>query len=495
MPPVAPSPAQTRSGDPQQAYHDGLLALQQGNKLAEATRLLEQAYAALPTRGDVAYNYGVALQQSGQLEQAIAAWDRAATLSPQHAVIWSNLALAQSLTGRIDDAKATYNKARTLHPANRDLLYNEALLLHNTGALEESLRLFEELGTRHPNDQPAWINAGKTAKSLRDYAKAERFYDKALALDGPYKTLARFNRANLLLLQGRWKDGFAAYESRLDLPDVPPAPWGLPVCPASPPRGTRLLVWSDQGFGDALMYLRFVPELAARGYDVSLFVQKPLKALLANTSCVTNIFTPDDAPAAMDAALALGSLPFFLDADPATSWKGPYLRAPASLLSPLPARTGKRRIGLVWAGNAKHENDRQRSLDPATLAPLVTATATDTEWFSLQLGPRGSELRKAGLDTLVRDVSGNLTDFAASAAVLQDIDLLISVDTAAVHLAGALGKPVWTLLPAIDSDWRWGLTGTTCFWYPSMRLWRQTGPGAWTALIEEMGKDLQKTSL
>ncbi|MDD3182204.1 MAG: tetratricopeptide repeat-containing glycosyltransferase family protein [Alphaproteobacteria bacterium] len=473
-------------------YHQGMQAAQTGDD-QRALSLLQQAMEALPQRGDIAYNYGVLLQQAGRIDDAIATWQRASKHSPQHSVIWTNLALALTLSGQWEKAQETYTQALALHPQCRDLLYHYALFLNKMGNLDQSLATFKTLLDATPQDQAALMNAGKTAKAAGQFSQAVTYYDRAINSGGPHTALAYFNRANLLLLQGQWRNGFTDYEWRLKLSDAPPAPWGLPSFHDSLPRGSRLLLWSDQGLGDALMFLRFAPLLAARGYAVFLFVQTPLKTLLTGSLSVQGVFDPTDAPVPMDAALAIGSLPHILQCDPVTSWQGPYIVAPPIPSSPLPPRGTSQRIGLVWAGNPKHENDRNRSSSLQDIAPLLNQT--DTEWFSLQVGSRAEDIAKEGFQNRIVDLSESLTDFAVSAAVIRDLDLIITVDTAIAHLAGAMGKPVWTLLPKMNGDWRWGPAGETTFWYPSMRLYRQKQAGSWAESISEMGKDLHKTKL
>lgn len=474
-----------------QLYKQGLQAAKQGD-MAGALSLLEQATLILPARGDIAYNYGVILQQTGKLDRAITAWKSAVATSPEHAVIWGNLALGLMRRGLLDEAQTTYEQALTLHSESRDLLYPYALLLNKRGAYAQSLAVFDALLTRHPHDQATLINAGKTAKALGLFDRAEALYQQALDANGPHTPLAHFNRANLLLLQGKWHEGFDAYEWRLKLPDMPPAPWGLPAFHNDMPKGSRILVWSDQGLGDALMFFRFLPALAAQGYELYLFAQTPLKPLFKGHPFINDVFDPHDAPAPMDAALPIGSLPKILGAQPESSWAAPYMTAPP--LSILPPRTdSNRRIGLVWAGNPKHENDAARSLPLRAFAPLLDTPGTS--WYSLQLGATPQDIEAAGLSDKLCNLAPQITDFAASAAILRELDLLISVDTAAAHLAGAMGKPVWTLLPAQNGDWRWGTSGATSFWYPSMRLYRQDAADQGQAAIEKMGKDLQIMSL
>jgi hypothetical protein len=188
----------------------------------------------------------------------------------------------------------------------------------------------------------------------------------------------------------------------------------------------------------------------------------------------------------------LCSLPYALGLASIDVWQGPYVSAPQVPAFPFAERPPERkRIGIVWAGNAKHVNDANRSIDLAHFAPLFELPSI--EWYSLQVGDRVADLASSPNREGVRDLAPYLTDFSATASVLKELDLLISIDSAPAHLAGALGKPVWTLLPAIDTDWRWQTGGDTTFWYPTMRLYRQTQSGSWSAVVAAM-RDALRTN-
>lgn len=466
-------------------FQQGLDASRKG-KNAEALACLNEAAILLPTRADVAYNNGVVLHQNGFPLEAIAEWSRAAQLDPTHPEIWVNLTLALGLSGQAEKAFETYKTALKHHPACRDLLYNCANLLFRAGQIEESLAAYHRLLKYHPDDVPGLINAGKAAKNLGLWQEAEAFLSLAIAkAKKPLNAIAHFNRANVRLMQGKWQEGFEDYEWRLQIPGQPPAPWGLPAFRSDLPRGAKILLWSDQGIGDAIMFLRFAPALAEKGYQLFFFAPAPLKPLLSTLPYAQGVFSPFDPPQPMDSCLALGSLAHVLKIDPFVSRQNFYL--PSSAIR---QNTNKKRVGIVWAGNPKHPNDAHRSLSLERLAPLFSLSSI--KWASLQLGERAKELRASPFQGQVEDLSGALTDFAATAHALAELDLLISVDTATAHLAGAMGKPVWTLLPAFDGDWRWGKEGCETFWYPSMRLFRQPCAGAWDQTVEDVKKVLER---
>ena len=459
--------------------------------LENARSALARAHQALPERGDIAYNYGVVLQQSGRMTEAVEAWKKATASAPQNAAAWVNLALATLQLGDSPAALATYRRGLKYHPTHRDMLYNYANLLFRQGQLEKGESFYQKLLKFHRNDAQAWINYGKLLKAGRRYAESESCYRQAFAAANPAdRPQAHFNLANLLLQQGKWQEGFAAYQWRLQLPGSIAGPWRLPEWKATLPGGSRILLWNDQGQGDAIMFVRFAALFAQRGYRLFAYVQNSLKELTATAPGIEAAFCPLDAPQDLDASLPLCSLPYVLGLASVDLWPGPYVSAPQVSVFRFAERPPRsKRVGIVWAGNAKHINDANRSVDLAHFAPLFELLGI--EWYSLQVGGRVADLASSPYRERLRDLAPYLLDFSATASVLKELDLLISIDSAPAHLAGALGKPVWTLLPAIDTDWRWQAGGDTTFWYPTMRLFRQTQSGSWGAVVAAMRDALQ----
>lgn len=468
----------------------GVVYSAQGD-LGNACRALAGAHQALPERADIAYNYGVVLQQSGRILDAIEAWKKAIFYAPQNAAAWVNLALATQQHGETAAASAIYRDALKRHPTHRDLLYNYANLLFRDGKLEKSEGHYQKLLKFHPDDAKARINYGMLLKAVGRFSDSESCYRQAIAIgDQANVAHAHFNLANLLLQQGKWKEGFAAYEWRLKLPGSIRGPWDLPEWKPTSPNGRRLLLWSDQGQGDAIMFLRFVPLLAQRGYRLFVFVQDSLKALAATAPGIEASFGPSDEPQDLDASLPLCSLPYVLGLESIDVWTGPYLSASQRCIFPFSERSNScKRIGIVWAGNPKHINDANRSMRLAHFAPLFALP--DIEWYSLQVGDRVSELAKSPFRNRVQDISPHLLNFSATASIISELDLLISIDSAPAHLAGALGVPVWTLLPYIDTDWRWQSKGDTTRWYPTMHLFRQARHGDWSSVVSAMADALR----
>ncbi len=460
--------------------------------LPNACAFLARAHDAAPQRSDIAYNYGVVLRHAGRTGEAVEAWGRAVASNPQNAAAWSNLAIATLELGDAAAALDIYRRALNHHAGHRDLLYNYANLLLRTGKLQKSETVYKKLLKLHPNDAAAWINYAKLLKTAKRLAESEAAHRQAIAHAAPADApRAHYNFANLLLQQGKWREGFAAYEWRLKLADAIACPWPLPPWTAAAPQGSRVLLWNDQGQGDAIMYLRFAAMLAARGYRLFAFVQNSLKTLAATAPGIEAAFCPLDAPQALDVALPLCSLPHVLGLERMDGACPPYLSTPRDRAAALPPRLpGRRRVGIVWAGNAKHANDANRSVALTEYVPLLGVPGID--WVSLQVGERAGDLAASPHAAQVRDLSAQLTDFSATAAVLQELDLLITIDSAPAHLAGALGRPVFALLPMVDTDWRWGTEGDRTPWYPSMRLFRQARPGDWRSVVAAVAALLEQ---
>jgi tetratricopeptide (TPR) repeat protein len=464
--------------------------------IESACLALARAQQELPERADIAYNYGVVLQKSGRTADAITAWKRATIYAPHNALAWINLALGTQHLGDSAAACNIYGEALKHHPTHRDLLYNYANLLFRNGDLARSERYYRTLLEFHESDAKGWTNLAMLLKTVGRLAESEDCYRKAIAVDnGADVALANFNLANLLLQQGKWKEGFAAYEWRLRLPDSAGAPWDLRPWTSALPKGSRVLLWNDQGQGDAIMFLRFAPLFAQRGYKVFAFVPDSLKRLAATAPSIEQTFGPSDERQDFDAALALCSLPYALGLESIDVWNGPYLSAADESALDWPAKTDSLRVGVVWAGNPRHATYANRSMRLSDLETLLNLQGI--EWHSLQTGDRVCELASSTQRGRIRDLSPHLRDFAATASAMKQLDLLISIDSAPAHLAGALGIPAWTLLPYVGGDWRWQAGGDKTLWYPTMRLFWQTRIGAWNDVVSNVANALQimRTSL
>lgn len=465
-------------------YLSGLVRARLGD-LASARRLVGRAAQLQPGRADIAYNFGVMLRDAGELVAAAAEWRRASDLDPARSDALGNLALALDELGEPEAARACWRRILARRPDHRDSLYNYANFLQRRDERDEALATYETLLAAHPDYARGWVNLGMLRKRQGQLALAEAAYRRAIALDGK-SALAHFNLSNLLLTQGRLAEGFAEYEWRAELPGAMQNPWKLPVWTGREPPGTRVLLWADQGFGDALQFLRYVPQVAARGHRCILVLRPELHRVAAMVAGVVEVRLPDADMGDVDAHLALSSLPHRLGRT-MPDWSGPYLAVPEGVRPPAEAEGA---IGLIWAGDPRQPYDADRSAPLASLAPLLDLPGT--RWVSLQVGERSADLARSPWVGRIPDLGARFGDFADTAAAMARLRLVISTDTSTAHLAGALGRPGWVMLPAFECDWRWGEQAAISPWYPTLRLFRQPARADWHGLAERMAAALRE---
>ncbi|MCR6631140.1 MAG: tetratricopeptide repeat-containing glycosyltransferase family protein [Magnetospirillum sp.] len=464
-------------------YLHGLL-LHQWGRVGEALAALRHAAQLEPRHPDVRFALGVVLVEAGEAAAAAEQWRLVLEAKPDHDGACYNLARALTDLGELAEAAEQYRQLLAGHPSRMDARYNLANLHYRLGAFAEAAAGHRQVVAAQPGHAAAWVNLGMAELAQNDAVAAVAAYRRAIALD-PGNVDGHWNLAVLLLGQRRWREGLAEFEWRLRLPDAPRPPWSLPRWTGAEPAGTRVLVWNDQGAGDALHFARYLRPLVARGYQPVVLAQDGLAGVLATVPGVAEAAGFSGPLPQADVHLPLLSLPHALGIDdPEADWPGPYVTPPAA------QRQGTRRaVGLVWAGNPAHRNDARRSLDPALLAPLLACPEVD--WVSLQVGAAAEACQYPPLAGLVRDLSGDLTDYSRTAAAIAGLDLVITVDTSVAHLAGAMGKPVWLMLPAFGLDWRWPRYGDRTPLYPSMHLFRQPVDGDWPAVVAVVAEALR----
>lgn len=350
--------------------------------------------------------------------------------------------------------------------------------LKQLGQVDRALEAYRRGLELDPRDAALANNMASALMVKARWKEAAEWARKSLALQPGFSD-ARLNLGLLDLQAGDFEAGWEGYDARWDLPGFKRPPFHRPLWGGSPSRGKHLLLYPDQGLGDTLMFLRYAPVVAAMGLPVHLLVQAELKELVGTLEGAASLHTYGEELPEFDLHTSFPSLPRLLRTRVETiPWTGPYLQAPARIphradLDALLARgEGRTRVGLVWQGNPRHGHDHFRSLPPDLLRPL--GDLPGLAWYGLQIGARGP-LPFPGLV----DLAPHLGDFADTAHALKHLDLLVSVDTAAAHLAGAMGRPVLLLLHQ-NSDWRWLLGREDSPWYPGHRLLRQTRYGDWS---------------
>lgn len=461
----------------------GLTRFRRG-RMAEAAEALRRAVALDPRHFDALNNLGLVLDALSRREEAEAMLRRAIAAAPARGAAVTNLAALLRVDKRPAAAEAVLRAALPRHEKYPGVLRELGIAVEQQQRPEEALALYERAASLDPADADSRECLGSVLLSLGRYAEAGAAYEAALTLH-PDSADAHFSLGCIRLLQGDFARGWSEHEWRLKLPRHTAAlePIPGPRWTGAPLEGRRILLHREQGSGDTIQFARYVPLVAAAGGEVVLSVYPPLRRLLSRLPGVAETVTPACPPPRYDLQAMLGSLPLLLGVTaPAAAG---YLTADSGLAEDWARRLGPRlrpRVGLVWAGSPTHDNDATRSIDLAELAPILAVEGVD--FISLQVGERAADIAAAGLGGRIRDIARELGDYADTAAALTQIDLVVSVDTSVVHLAGALGRPCWVLLPFVP-DWRWLLDRSDSPWYRSLRLFRQRRRGDWTSVVGE----------
>jgi tetratricopeptide (TPR) repeat protein len=468
------------------------VALHQQGQLGAAEQVYLQVVQRDPRHAEAIHHLGVLAFRAGAFADAVRLIGDSLALQRRNAAAHSNLGLALQQLGRLEEALASFERALALQADFPEALYNRANVQRELGRPEAALAGYDDALRRRPAYVEAHVNRGRTLRDLGRMDEAIAAYDAALRLQPGFAT-AELNQGIVRLALGDFARGLAQFEARWREPQLAAAARRLPMPVwdgSAPLAGATLLLHAEQGLGDTLQFCRYVPLLAARGARVVLEVQAPLAGLLRRMPGVAAVVTRGEELPRADFHCPLVSLPLRCGTTLATIPAGDaYLQADVQRVARWAERLGARRaglrIGLVWSGNPAHRNDRTRSLPLAMLLhPLLEA---DAELVSLQKEvPSEDDVAVAAAHAeRLRSFGAELADFDDTAALTACVDLVIAVDTAVAHLAGALGKPLWLLLP-FAADWRWLMTRSDSPWYPTARLFRQPRPGDWASVLEEL---------
>jgi len=460
---------------------------------AEALDCLDKALALRPGDPDTLHNRGNALLALGRPQDALACFDAVLVRNPRHADALLNRGSALASLGRTEPALADFDVALALLPGHPAALYNRGNALAALGRYDEAIAAFDRALAAAPKHVQAWNNRGRALQALDRHADAVNSFGRAIELQKDYAD-AHFNRALSLLTLGDLAPGFEQYEwrwKRSGMSDTRRG-YGKPLWLGEYSLARKtILLHAEQGLGDTIQFARYAPLLARAGASVVLEVQPELKNLLAGLEGVASCHARGETLPAYDVHCPLGSLPLALKTELGTIPADiPYLRADEAHLAQwrprIEALPGKR-VALAWAGNVNHANDRNRSIDLKLLEPLLALDGVS--FLSIQRELRGNDAELLVRHGNVSHLGGELSDMADTAAVAALADLTISVDTSVVHLAGALGRPVWVMLP-FAPDWRWTLSGEHSPWYPQARLFRQPTLGDWPSAIATLRAEL-----
>jgi len=451
----------------------------------EALATIDKALALRPGDPDALLHRGNALIALNRPNDALPCFDAVLARDAGHRDALLNRGVARATLGHHEQALADFDAILARMPSDAEALYNRGTALIELGRYAEALFVFDKVLAAAPQHLRAWTNRGRALQALNRHEEAIASFDKALAIDKNYGD-AHFNAALSLLALGNFRRGFADYEwrwKRTGMTDARRGYRGRLWLGEYPIDRRTILLLAEQGLGDTIQFIRYAPLLAQMGANVVLEVQPELKALLSTVSGVASCHARGETLPAFDVYCPLGSLPLALKTEtssvPATL---PYVRTDdAQIAKWRPALEGLpgKRVALTWAGHARHANDRNRSIDLKLLEPLFKCEGIS--FVSIQRDLRGDDAARLA-QFGITDFGPRLADMTDTAAVLALTDLLVSVDTSVVHLAGAMGREAWVMLPFMP-DWRWTLTNERSPWYPTMRLFRQGAPGDWPNVI------------
>jgi len=458
----------------------------------EAAAVYETALPLSPNDAETLANYGVALAELGAPGRAADAYRAALAADPNHAIAHYNLGNALRELRRFDDALAAYERAVALRPGWPEANTNLGLALAAVGRTDDALVAYGRTLAARPDHALAHNGIGLVFQVRGELARALAHFDRAIAL-APELAQARSNRAQLLLLHGDFARGLPEYEWRLRVPGHAVARTAAPRWAGERLDGRTLLVRAEQGLGDTLQLVRFAPVLAARGAQVVLETQPAIERIVRTCPGLAAVVARGSPLPPHDLETPIGSVPYrlglSLDSIPRAV---PYLAADPRLAAAAARRIRRRgtfTVGIAWQGNPVFPQDCHRSMPLRHFAPL--AAIPGVRLFSLQKGYGSEQLAAAPF--AVEDLGAGLDAaggaFTDTAAAVTALDLVVVSDSAVAHVAGALGRPVWVVLP-LTPDWRWLLGREDTPWYPTMRLFRPRRLGGWDDVFRRIAREL-----
>lgn len=447
-----------------------------------ALELLQRAAAATTVDASLCHGIATALRLTGDAKGFRLALQAALRVDANYPPAVYDMAVLYQQDKNYTQAQQAYQRLVAGGVRDSGTFFNSGVVAYKRGDLVAAERWFHASAIVDPKSARTYMNLAMIYRTWGYLAQARSCLERALALS-PDSADVHWNLANTLLVSGDFENGFREYEWRFRRPGRAERKLSIPRWRGEPLDGRTVLLTLEQGMGDAIHFVRFAAVVAARGARVVLECHAGLEALLATAPGVAATVAPGTPVPEAACYLPLMSLPHILETRLETVPADiPYLRVPDS--APRFDLIGAGlRVGVVWRGNPKHEADDARSVSLDTLAPLLDVP--DVTWFSLQVGSAAAERDAAPAWSRMTDLAPQLTDFAATAAAVAALDLVITVDTAVAHLAGALGKPVWTLL-AEANDWRWLSVRSDSPWYPSMILLRQRRGRNWLPALAWM---------
>jgi tetratricopeptide (TPR) repeat protein len=466
------------------AFHSNLGVVYRAlGKLDEAAACWRRTLELNPDYVEALTNLGNVLREQGQVDQAVACYRRCLELKPDNPATYYNLGIALSDQGLLADAAACYRRALELKPDYTEAQNNLGVVLRRQGRLDEAAACYRRALELKPDYAEAHNNLGMVLKEQGKLDEVVACCRRALALKPDYAE-AHLQQSFVSLLTGDFQRGWAEYQWRWKAKQFRRRDFSQPLWDGQPLEGRTILLHAEQGLGDSIQFVRYVPLVKRRGPVVILECPRPLLSLLASCAGIDRLVGQGDELPAFDVQAPLLSLPGIfrtsLETIPADV---PYLFADPGKVERWRQELGGVagfKIGIAWQGNPENPNDRDRSIPLGRFEPLTRCSAV--RLLSLQKDWGLGQLQHVAERFPVTELGSRLQDFMDTAAVMMNLDLVITCETAVAHLAGALGVPVWIALPLVP-DWRWLLDRSDSPWYPTMRLFRQESRGDWQGVF------------
>ncbi len=458
-----------------------------------AAEFFERAVAVCPNEPQIHNNRGCNLSAMGELSAAILSFERALSLDSSYSAAYYNKANALKQCGKTREACASYESALKCNPQYPDALNNLGNALKDLGEFERATSCLLKALEMRPNHYETLYGLGVVQHMLHDFQSALCSYNRVIELNPDYAE-AYWNKAILYLMHGHYLEGWRLFDWRLRMPG---ASTKYSFFDKPDWRGEedisdkRLFIPSEQGLGDLIQFSRYAAMAVERAGEVILEVPKMLVPVIRTLHPEITLSIKGQKPPEFDVYCPVMSLPYaFRTTLETIPTNGKYLSSDGqkvSLWQEALGPTDKKRVGLVWSGSPKHENDHNRSIPLTELVPLLSDSV---EWHSLQKEYRETDLAVLESMPQVSQHQDALVDFSDTAALIECLDLVITVDTSVAHLAGALGKPVWIMLPHVP-DYRWLTDRDDSPWYDSVRLYRQQTSGDWSSVTDQIMSDLK----
>jgi Tfp pilus assembly protein PilF len=473
--------------------HDALALAQKlmaARDLTRAQDLYRKIVEIDPTQAQAWFFLGLINQLSNRLPESELDYREALRYEPGHREALNNLGIGLHVQGKTREAIELLREAVGLHPGHPDAHSNLGNALQDDGRLDDAIASYRQALTLNPRHFDAQNNLGNALRGQGRLAESVAAYEQALQLK-PDDPQVHMSQALCWLQMGDFERGWEAYEWRLKCPDYSIPPFRKPFWEGEPLEGRTILLHADHGFGDSIQFIRYAETVKARGGHLIVQCQRSLARLLLSCPAIDHVITESAALPEFDCYAPLMSLPRIFDTRlSSVPADVPYL-SPDRALRERWARELEQwkgfRVGIAWQGNPRHRRDRQRSFRLARFEPLVGISSAP--FFSLQKGAGAEQIDEHGGRVPVIDLGGRCADFMDSAAAIQNLDLVITCDSAVAHLAGALGIPTWLAI-GFAPDWRWLTTRDDNPWYPSMRLFRQRTWGDWDEVFTRIAAAL-----